>query len=77
MAKKKISLQVTCTAEFKQDVDDLARSCRQNTSDFLFGLIREVVNANRARINQYRDFASQSLATNLFDDSATVDVPKE
>lgn len=54
-SKHKPTLQITCSPEFKADVDDLARAMYfKHTSDFLFPIIQAYVDAERGRLNQYR-----------------------
>ena len=66
------TLQITCTAEFKTDVDDLAAACHyRNTSDFLRVIIEEYVELNRERINQYREMAAAPIIKPMLANIAT------
>ena len=49
------TLQIVVTAEFKRDVEDLARSCGRQVSDLLLPIVAQFVSLNRARIEKYRE----------------------
>lgn len=54
--KRQPTLQITCSAEFKQDADDLARAFgSSDTSKFLRGIIEEYIELNREQIERYRE----------------------
>lgn len=54
-SKHKPTLQITCSPEFKADVNDLARAMYfKHTSDFLLPIIAAYVEQERERLNQYR-----------------------
>ena len=54
--KRQPTLQITCSAEFKQDVEDLARAFgSSDTSNFLRGIVEEYIELNREQIERYRE----------------------
>ena len=61
------SIQVRCgtkkvSADFKKDVDDLAAaSGYRDTSEFVFTILSEYVELNRARIEKYRKLCNAPL----------------
>ena len=54
--KRQPTLQITCSAEFKQDVEDLARAFgSSDTANFLRGIVEEYIELNREQIERYRE----------------------
>ena len=65
MAQKKPTIQITCSAELKADIEDLSASFRQATSDFLRPLNEEIVELNREQITRYREVTNELANSKL------------
>ena len=65
-SERKPTLQISCSPEFKADVDDLARAMFfENTSDFLRPIIAAYVEQERGRLNQYRAAKAKNKIPNV------------
>lgn len=55
------TLQISCSEQFKRDIDDLAASFGKSTSQFLFERVARIVELNAAQIERYRKLREYTL----------------